>query len=405
MAGVAAAVWAVPIARTGYYRYRAANALKLRQNESALEWLQQGQRIDGNDLETHLLLARTLRRMSRFADMEQHLEHAARLGISPGRVERERWLALAQVGRIDEPQLRQMLEKPGDDGQEICAALVDGYVGRLDLTSADVVLDGWIANFVDDPEPYFRRGELRSGQGEWAEAAEMYRLCVNRSPQRTDVRLKLAQSLLRLKRPEEAASQFRRCLRDIPLSIEARVGLGTCLIETGAQAEARNLLEQVVAEAPRDFAARQQLGELDLSLGHPERAMDWVKPLVELWPDDKRLCNLMARALQEAQKNDAAAQFWERIGRAEEALLRVDGLLDEIREDPTQPGPRYELGVLLLKHTSREDGVGWLQSALRLAPRHAGAHRALAAYYAECGDEELARQHRQLADAAKKGGP
>jgi predicted Zn-dependent protease len=161
--------------------------------------------------------------------------------------------------------------------------------------------------------------------------------------------------------------------------------------------EARSALLEVVAQNSGHLEARRRLGELELALELPEEAARWLKPLVDAWPEDKAYCSLYAQALQEIGRTDEARPWWEAVRQAESALGRLEKLNESLKNDPTNPELRYEIGNLLLRFRSREDGAGWLKSLLQFDPTHHGAHEALADYYEKTGQDELSRQHRQLA--------
>lgn len=401
---VATAAWVLPSLIVTYDRYRGLLALQSQQNTVALDWFLAAERLDGADATTQFFLARTFRRLARFKDMTRHLELAARLGFSGQRIERERLLAVAQTGHVYEIErdLTAMLNDAGDDGPEICAALVDGLILSYDVDLANVVLVGWIKDYPRDPEPYCRRGELLFGKREWPEALTMLRKCVQLAPARVPARLRLAQCLVKMHDPIEAELQFRQCVKDAPENLAAWTGLGTCLMMNGRTDETKTVLLRVTEQDPGNFEARSQLGELELSLGAAHQAIKRIKPLVEKWPDDKGLCNLMAKALQEAGETEKAQAYRKKVDLATEALRAAAKLIDEIHKNPTNVELRYELGRLLMRYKSREEGAGWLQSLLRFDPHHAGAHRALADYYRKTGEEGLANQHRQLAESARK---
>lgn len=404
IAAIAATAWAMPYLLVQYDHYRGLRALKSQQNTVALDWFQAAERCDGEDATTQFFLARAFRRLARFEDMTRHLEQAARLGFSGRRIERERLLAVAQTGRVREieRQLTAMLRDAEDDGPEICAALVDGLNLSYDLEVANVVLEGWIKESPRDPEPYRRRGELLFAKKEWPEALVMLRKCLELAPDNVAARLRLGQCLVMMHDPIEAELQFRKCLKDSPKDFAAWIGLASCLIMNGRTDEAQKALLRVMEHDPGNYEARTQLGELELSRGSAQEAIKWIKPLVENWPDDKGLCNLMAQALQEAGEAEQSQVYRAKVEQATEALRRSDSLVDEIRSNPTGVELRYELGTLLMRYESREDGVGWLQSLLRFDPHHARAHRALAEYYGKSGEEELANQHRRLADSTRR---
>jgi tetratricopeptide (TPR) repeat protein len=408
MIALPVAVFWTPWLIAQYDLRQARAALQRFDTDSALPWLQRSERWEPGDAETHFLLARACRRKGQFDDMAKHLEEAGRLGFPAARIERERRLAVAQTGRVHDVYgyLPGMLASPDDDGPEICAAYVSGCCLSFDFGSANAVLDAWSADYPEQPEPHFRRGNLWYAQKEWVNAADAYSRCLELEPSRIKARLSLADCLLKMSEPEKAEPHFRRCLKEAPGNLEAWVGWGSCLLTLGRTEEARTALQHVVEASPGDFEARRQLGELELQLGRPQAALKWVEPLAEKWPEDTSVANVMAQGLQEIGKVEEAKPYWKAVRRNEELLSRLEELTREIKRNPTDVGLRYEIGTLLIRYRSREDGVGWLQSVLQYDPNHLGAHRALAEYYAKVGDAKLAEQHRRFADKLETaGGP
>lgn len=399
-----ASIAALPTIAARYCRYRGEADLKRFQNQAALEWMTAAARYAPGDAETHFLLARCHRRPGRFDDMERFLDRAARLGCPAQRIERERRLSIAQTGRVQTvaQYLSGMLMAPGDDGAEICASYVSGYCLSFDFQAAGSLLEAWSKDFENDPEPHFRTGDLWYAQNEWAKAVDCYRRCLALDAAHRKARLSLAQCLMRRNEPAEAESQFREYLKADPDNLEAQTGLGTCLMTLGRLADARKLFLQVEARAPEQFEVRRRLGELELSCGRLEQALEWVLPLAEKWPEDKIVCLVAAQALQQTARADEALKYWDAVRRAEESLSRLEKLTRAVRDDPANADLRYQIGMMLMRFRSREDGVGWLQSLLQYEPNHRGAHRALADYYARIGDSELADRHRRVADSASQ---
>lgn len=394
-------VFAAPWAVSQYALGRARAALANHDDDAALGWLHTSRKWAPDDGETHFLLARAWRHKARYDEVSQELEEAARLEFPAARLERERRLAIAQTARVHDvaQYLSGMLTAPGDDGPEICAAYVNGYCLSLDFNAANRLLDAWIADYPDDPEPHYRRGDLWYALIEWQAAVESYRACLARDPKRTRVRLSLARCLIKMNEPAEAEQHFRQCLKAMPENVEAWLGLGMCLLSLGQADDAREALAHAAQLAPGNFEVRQRLGELELQVGRAEQALEWIRPLAEKWPEDSALASLMAQALQEMGDAAGAKKFWEAVRQGEAASARLDSLIADVRKRPTDLGLRCEIGEMLIRYRSREEGLSWLNSVLQYDQGHRGAHRALADYFSKNGDVGLADEHRRLADS------
>src|SRR5262249_5166175 len=160
--------------------------------------------------------------------------------------------------------------------------------------------------------------------------------------------------------------------------------------------ESRRALERALQCDPRHIDARWQLGELEVRSNHPEEALRWIAPLFEQWPEDSRLATTMAQALQQAGRTDEANKCWESVRKWQKSIDGLGMLIDRIHADPTNAELRYEVGLLLLRCQSREDGLAWLSSVLQFDPMHRKTHRALADYYSKIGQSEQAERHRRL---------
>ena len=391
--------WA-PWLAARYHLYRGRRALQLYQTDAGRAWLTTAERLDPDDAETQFFLGRACRRKGQYDDAARHLERAARLDFPALRIERERRLAIAQTARVREVQdyLSGMLTSPGDDGAEICAAYVNGFCLNFDFAAANKILDAWTADFPDNPEPHFRRGNFWYGQNEWPAAIPAYEKCLKLDPSRTRARESLAQCLVKMNEPAKAEPHFRRCLKETPENMQNWLDLGTCLMTLGRADEARTAFQHVVARSPRHGDARQRLAELELLSGRPEAAIEWAGSLAHEWPDDAQLATLMAQALQETGHTENARKFWEVVRRGEQAGDRLDKLTTEVRKHPADLDLRYKIGTMFLRYRSREEGVNWLNSLLQYDPRHRAAHRALADYYSKVGETDLADQHQRAAD-------
>lgn len=400
-----AGAWArTPLCVT-YQRSKAQSALDRDDGRAALTRLRYAERLAPDDPETQFWLARATRRLGRLEEMEQHLARCARLGIAPERIRRERLLAEAQSGRVHRVQayLPDLLQEPGEDGPEICRAFANGYGLDLRFAEALALLDAWQQDYPDDADPHFLRGRVWYSQQNWEPAAEAYRKGLEIAPQRAEARLRLAVCLLKMKRPADAEWHFRHFLRSDPSRVEGLVGLAQGLVDTSRPEEARGFLSQALKLDPDDGSARLLLGRLELSAGRPRQTIECVQPLIEAWPDDMAACYLLAQAWQALGDDRAADDYFDRVAAGHRALDRIRELTEAVSRNSQNVSLRHELGVLLLRFRSREEGVNWLRSALLIDPDHRPTHAILADYYAKRGDREAAEHHRHCAGAMEGG--
>jgi len=67
-----------------------------------------------------------------------------------------------------EPLLDRLLANAGEDGPEICAAVVAGYVQNYEFKNAEQFLGAWIGDYPDDPEPRDRTRKDRHALREFS---------------------------------------------------------------------------------------------------------------------------------------------------------------------------------------------------------------------------------------------
>ena len=72
-------------------------------------------------------------------------------------------------------------------------------------------------------------------------------------------------------------------------------------------------------------------------------------------------------------------------------------------KEPGNAELRFEIGSLLSQNGSPEIAAHWFTTTLRIDSKHAGAHQALAEFFAARGNAEMSRRHRQAAQDAAAG--
>lgn len=383
-----------------YHLWRGRTELAAANPEAALEHFRTARRIDPDRAETYFWLARGSRKTGDLKGLRRNLDQARKHGYKDReRLRREWWLLLAETGRIREvePYLAEMLMNPGEDGVDICQAFATGYCLNLDFEKALALLDAWQADFPKDFRPRLRRGEIHAGDEQWVEAVAAYREALRLAPDEPAVRRGLGKALLKLRDLAEAEFHLRLAIRQDPGDVDAVIALAEVAQEQGDQGEAFRLLQEALDREPGNFQAKLMLADSARKAGDAEEAIRHLAPLVELWPEDLRSRYLLAQALRAAGRVQEAEAHLTIYARLERNWGRLEQLNREVKRRPDDPGVRYELGLMLLRHRSRSEGVAWLQSVFQFQPDHHGAHRALAEYYTKIGEPELARRHRRMA--------
>lgn len=172
------------------------------------------------------------------------------------------------------------------------------------------------------------RGNALFAQGNWGEAARVYRLALLRDPNNIVVRTNLALALSREGQEGEAIAQFKTILRTTPGLVEAHNGLGIAYRKQG------NL-----KAAAREFQAA-----------------------IRYQPKDARAHNNLAVTLQqEGRITDAISEY-----------------RSSLRLEPNCCNASFNLGTALALEGDNQDAVAAFRSVVKAQPRNARAHFALA---------------------------
>ncbi|MBC7815782.1 MAG: tetratricopeptide repeat protein [Planctomycetaceae bacterium] len=386
---------------SAYMRQRGNSELYSRRIPEALEWLTDAEKLLPTDRLTQFSLARAYRLSGRFAEMRTHLQKARDLGFPIDRLKREQLLAIAQSGKIREiePQLADLFSSPGEDGREICEAVVSGMLVCYRLQEAFTILEAWRRDFPTDAQPDVVEGLYYFQKGGWLKAVESFEKAIQMAPDRVEVRLHLANALLQLQRLDDARRHYLACLKTTPRDPNVLVGLGRCLFEQGDLAQAQNKLTQALALDPMHPSGTILLAKLKVADGEAAAALPFAEKAFSLRPFDPEVRYVLAQALQGSGQEERAREHFDFVAAQQLAQSKLRNILEELERNPAQVGLRYDIGEILLQYGNPEEGAAWLQSVLEYAPNHSKACHALAQYFRRLGREtEAAAIERRAQD-------
>ena len=384
-----------------YLRQRGNSELYSRRIPEALGWLTSAERLLPSDRLTHFSLARAYRLSGRSAEMQTHLEKARDLGFPVDRLKREHLLAIAQSGKIREiePQLADLFSSPGEDGREICEAVVSGMLVCYRLQEAFTILEAWRRDFPTDAQPYVIEGLYYLQKGVWIKSAESFEKAIQKAPGRFDARLHLANALRQLQRLDESHRQYLECLQATPSNPQVLTGLARCLFEQGDLSQSRDKLTEALAIDPMHPSGTFLLAKLNLADGDASAALPFAEKAFSLMPFDPEVRYVLAQALQGSGRKERARAHFDFVAAQQLAQSKLRNMLEELERNPARVGLRCEIGEILLEYGNPEEGAAWLQSVLEYAPHHPRACHALAGYFRRMGREtEAAAIERRAED-------
>jgi tetratricopeptide (TPR) repeat protein len=368
-------------------------------------------RVWPRDVTAHLLAARASRQEGDYDEAEEHLRQAQR-------EQREQsedvvlewalhWATLGDLAR-SETYLLPLTRENSERASLACEALFEGCRRNYRIPQALAVLDTWLARQPDNVRALLLRGHLWGQLNVYRRAVTDYRRVLELDPEQGEARYWLSLCLVENMRWDEALPYVEELHRERPADERVIVLLARCRNRQGRQPEARQLLQTALAGRPDDPSALRSLGETLLQEQQPEQAETYFRRAIDLSPHDRTAHWFLYQSLRMQDKTAEAEDELDRTQQLENRWKRFHVITQkDLPAHPTDAGLQAELGTLMLELGLTKEGRNWLLVALNRDPQCRAAHEALARYYQQQGDDELAAHHRRLAQAVTdpKSGP
>jgi tetratricopeptide (TPR) repeat protein len=387
----AAGAWVWPHLQACYHFRAAHTELQRYHTPQAVRHLQVCLRVWPRDPDVLLLAARAARRARSYAEAEHLLEMYQQIRGLDNALTLEQ-LLLSAERRVD--QVAELCWRHVEEGHPdtplILEALTRGYLRQYRLVEARRCLDHWLQSQPDNPQALCLEGLFHLDYGHARSAAEAsYRRAVQVDSDNEEARQGLAVALLDGRNYAEAAEHLEYLRRCQPDNLSVQVGLAECRDAVGDEDEAVRLVDGVLARQPEFAPAAALRGRLALKGGQPAEAEAWLRQAVIRNPIDHRARYNLILALHASGKEEEAQQEQQHLQQIEEDVARFNEIVTkELVQRPRDPALHCALGQLLLRGGQREEGLRWLQSALRLDPQHAPARQALEAYRRKAAGEQ-----------------
>ncbi|HEY7330067.1 MAG TPA: tetratricopeptide repeat protein [Gemmataceae bacterium] len=384
------------------YHLRAARqALDSYAFEEAQRHLNQCLAIPFRNDAVYLLAAQTARRRDSYQESSEYLAACQQeQGITKA-VALERLLLAAQQGELDgvEGPLRDHLGDEDPESVLILEALAKGYYLRCWRTEALECLNKLLHLQPGHPQALLLRARLKEEMNpdSGADVLGDYEKVLEVTSS-FEARLGRARALYRLGRPLEALVQYQLLLGPGEADAQVLLGLARCRFNLGEVDAVRMLLEELLQQHPDQWEAFLERGRLELHAGQATEAEKWLRRAVDLAPR----CEIgplraLGQCLQSQHKDEEARDCFARLDRRQTDLLQVDLLTFQANRDPSNVALRYEIADKLMHLDRVRDRVAVLYHVLDQQPRHGPAHAALADYFEQLGQPDLAARHRRAA--------
>jgi len=376
----------------------AESAIRERDFQGALVWLNKAARLGKQHPQVQMLMARAYRHLDQLDEAAVHLRIAEDNRLPEHLVDLELKLALAQSGRLQEVQsyLGNMLINKGDR-VEVYEAFVRGFLLQRRFQEAEGMLNDWYMEDPGDAWESIYRGNGYAGQFAWEQAATAYRQAIEKDETVAEAHYGLGQALVETKATKEAEEHFSRCIQLSKDHFGAHVALARCLLNDGDLPGARENLNAAADVSPDDDRVQFGFAAVAFAQKQYEEALVKLKPVLDTWPEDEESCLLSAKILEALGRHEEAQKMQATAESTAKKLAELPGRQKVAADRPTAD-VRYEVGLLLYNLRSRDEGVKWIEAALLIDSQHREARQTLIKYYDRIGKHKLATYHRQLLD-------
>jgi tetratricopeptide (TPR) repeat protein len=323
-------------------------------------------------------------------------------------LELERVLLRATRGEIDSVGVfcQRLIEQQHPDELLIREAIVKGCINLYRPVDALAQIAQWQRKYPRHPQAIFLHGLIDYVGSNLQVPAAKFREVLEIDPQRSDARSLLAELLLDLGQPQEALPHLEMLTREKPADLARKARLGVCLDMMGRQDEAKELLDAVLKQQPTHPIALLERGKLALREADLDTAESFLQNACAHAPGDYAAHYQLLQCLRRKGKVAEVQAVQKKMGQIQEDSARIREITGKaMAAAPDNPALHAELGEIFLRSGATKEGVRWLQSALRLSPAFAPAHRALAEHYQGAGQLSRAADHRQKSGAATQDTP
>ncbi|BEV71641.1 hypothetical protein THUN1379_11230 [Paludibacterium sp. THUN1379] len=206
------------------------------------------------------------------------------------------------------------------------------------------------------PDPALLLVELLCDGGKLAEALSHCESALQHHPAHADLLARQGDILLRQSLPDEAERAWRQALAQCPEHPQACHGIGRVLAARGESAAALAWMALALQHGPASPGLYRDLGNLCFVLGRLQDAEHYLRQGMQLAPRHADLPASLGYVLREQAKYAAAATSFRHA----------------LQLDPGHVEACCNLACLLLDTGQEDEGRGWMDRALRMAPAHPG---------------------------------
>jgi tetratricopeptide (TPR) repeat protein len=294
--------------------------------------------------------------------------------------------------------------RPDSELPLIGLAAAEERLGQLD--EADQHLRAALRLNPQQADAHHRLGRLAMRRGEWSSAQRSFEAELALLPSSGRARVWLARALFQGGWHEQAREVALELRTNRPLEPEPLLVLAAISAATGDRAQAERQVDEALQLDPRLAFAWLLRGKLCIERGERVEGIAAFRRACELDPYEPEAHYNLGVLLLEASSREQALPYLERAyeASAEDRLLRLlRGWFERESAPPANALPASTLAALGRADLGRgalDFARRWLERALALEPRDAGLHALLGTALERAGDLNAALPHLAQAAAA-----
>ncbi|CAN5303920.1 hypothetical protein BH10PLA2_BH10PLA2_04000 [soil metagenome] len=379
----------------------------LLQNEPviALDFLKRYRTRHPDDPRALLLSAQAARRSNDCSSAEAFLTEYEKTSGHTGASSLEWELLGAQQGDLIgiEEGLKSAVKNNSQNSPEIIEALAKGYEATYRWPEALKALEFLLSQDKNHAPALVLHGSMLQRLNHVDGAENDFRRAVEIMPNSLAARTALGGLLYRRGYTAEALKNYQEAHKIAPKDAGVLLGLARVYLDAADVVEADRLLDELLSTHPNHLEGLVEKGRLKLRENKVAEAEALFSQALKVAPWHRDAQSLEVVVLKDLGRSEQAAQAERRLSelRAEDALggkLKV-----QARDKPDDLDVRLKLWQWFDRNGQPEEGLSWLSEILKVAPRDARAHAALADHYERIGQPRRAAEHRGEAGTASGG--
>ena len=229
----------------------------------------------------------------------------------------------------------------------------------------------------NQPRTWRALGIVRHQLGESAASVDAYQKALALAPDDWAVRVNLIAGLLDLTRLDEASQALAQAEMLRPgdsmiLGLRARLALAE-----GKLDEALTLADQCLQADPKNLDALSTRARLAIQHDDPHTAKALYQRLLEIDSENLGALQALAAAARAAGDAETARDAAQRHRDVTNRRRAMDDLVQQIAQNPDDPRPRHQLGLLAVEANQTTLAVDSFQAALMVDPKFEPAREQL----------------------------